>query len=173
MTEPIVTTTDLDSYQSGAPQTVIDQATALVRAYCGWHVSPVVTETITVGSDGGRVLMLPSLHVTDITSVTVDGVAQTDYSWSEAGYVTGCYWPTGPRSVAVSLTHGFADAPDVASIILAVASRAQASPDGVVRVQAGQVSRTFSQTAFNVAGGVSLVAHEKAVLDLYRIPGRP
>lgn len=173
MTEPVAQIADLDAYQSGDPQAVIDQATALVRAYCGWHVSPVATETITVDSDGGRVLLLPSLHVTGITSVTVDGVEQTDYSWSEAGYVTGCYWPVGPRSVVVTLTHGFADVPDVKSIILAIASRAQASPNGVIRAQAGQVSETYSQTSSNVAGGVSLMAHEMRILDLYRIPGRP
>lgn len=173
MTVPIVTITDLDSYQAGDPQTVIDQATALVQAYCGWHVAPVLTETITVDSDGGRVLMLPSLHVIDLTSVKIDGEDITGFVWSEAGYATRYWWPYGPRTVEVTMKHGFAEVPDVQSIILAVASRAQASPSGAVRAQAGQVSVTYSQTGYNVAGGVSLMAHEKSILDLYRIPGRP
>ena len=172
MTGPIVTTTDLDSYQSGDPQTVLDQATALVRAYCGWHVAPSVTETITVDGSGSSLQLLPSLYITDIASVTVDAVLVEGYTWSQAGYMrkAGC-WPC--EQVTVTLTHGHASVPDVQAVVLGLASRAQKSPDGVTRTQVGAISESYSLTGVGTAGGVTLVESDRAVLDRYRIPARP
>lgn len=173
---PLATVSDLSIYQAGDEQAAIDQATALVRAYCRWHVSPSLIETITVDSSDGPALMLPTLHITDVSAVTQAGVVlDPTYYTVHAGYLlraddSGCW--SGP--VTVSLTHGFPDVPlEVRAIILAVASRAQVSPDGVIRRQVGAVSESYSQTGFNVAGGVSLMQHEKDTLDLYKLPPRP
>lgn len=89
--DPIVTTTQLAAYQGGDPQSLIDQATALVRAWCGWHVTPSKTETLELEVDGSTFLPLPSLHVTGVTSVVMDSVTlvqDTDYQWSQAGVLT-------------------------------------------------------------------------------------
>lgn len=173
----LVLPADLTQYQAGDPQALIDQATAEVRRYCGWHIAPALTEPVTVDGSGGLFLSLPSLHVTNVTAVTEDGLLRdpSTYEWSEQGQLWAAYpWSGHFRGVTVDMTHGFSDVPeDVRAIVMAVASRAQLSPDGVVRRQVGAVSESYSQTGFNVAGGVSLMPHEKADLDSYRIRPRP
>ncbi|HET8768683.1 MAG TPA: hypothetical protein VFM86_15260 [Pedococcus sp.] len=175
-TSPVIVS-DLTDYQSGDPQTLIYQATALVRSYCGWHVSPSATDTVTVMGSGRPSILLPSLYVTAVSAVTEDGVTLTgsDFVWDASGIVgrVGVPWTTPDKAVTVTFTHGYDQAGDFAAVILAVASRAQASPDGVVRRQAGLVSETYSQTGTGTAGGVSLLPHEKDILRAYRIPRTP
>lgn len=165
---PIVTTTDLTAYQSGDPQSLIDSATAEVRGYCGWHVTPSLSETVTLDASGGTSLMLPSLHVTAVTAVLADGTALTtdDYAWSQVGvltYLTGC-WPVKAGSVVVTFTHGYDDALDLAQVILARATRTKSNPTSAKTMTAGPFAESFDSVFF---------ADERATLDRYRIPSRP
>jgi len=170
---PIATTDDLGSYTSGDEQTLIDQATAEVRRFCGWHITPSVTEDVTVDGSGHGFVSLPSLHVTAVSSVIEDGylLDATSYEWSSIGQLWRAWpWSGRLRSITASITHGFPDIPeDVRAVVLAVAARAKASPDGVVRRQVGPFSESYSQTGFNVAGGVSLLQHEKDALARYKL----
>lgn len=174
---PIVDPFDLDTYQAGTAAAILEQATAEVRRYCGWHIAPSLSETFTVDGPGGLFLTLPTLLLTDVASVTEDGVLRdpSTYEWSSNGQLwSATPWTGHFRGVVVEATHGHATPPaDLAAVILAVASRAQASPDGVVRRQVGAVSESYSQTGFNVAGGVSLMPHEKDALEQYRVRPRP
>ncbi|MGV8972246.1 MAG: hypothetical protein ACOH10_07975 [Rhodoglobus sp.] len=175
----IVTTSDLTLYQSGDPQSLIDQATADVRGYCHWHVTPSRTETVTLDGSGSSIQILPSLHVTAVTSVTYDGVvlSAADYSWSEVGvieyspsgpYFAGaCRWLTGLGKVVVVMTHGHAQALDLARIILAMADRSQNVPDRITQTVMGPRSESYS------SAGQGFSTDEIAVLDRYRLPGRP
>ena len=173
MAGQIATTTDLEDYSSGDAQTLIDQATAEVRRYCGWHITPTVTEDVTVDGSGHRFVSLPSLHVTAVNSVTEDGTLLDagSYEWSEIGQLWRSWpWSGHFRGITANITHGFATTPeDVRAVVLAVAARAQVSPDGVVRRQTGAVSESYSQTGFNVAGGISLMPHEKDALARYKL----
>jgi hypothetical protein len=176
VTDPVVDATDLTAYQGGDPEALIAQATALVRRYCRWHVTPSVTETVFLDGSGALFQPMPTLHVTAVASVTEDGVLvnPATYQWSSIGHLWRAWpWSGHFRGVEVEMTHGYTTAEDVAGVILAIASRAQVSPNGVVRTQAGPFSETYSQTGFNVAGGVSMVEHELAILDRYRLPPRP
>src|SRR4051812_23456089 len=98
-----------------------DQAVAFVQTYCGWHIAPSVTETLTLDGGGGNVLVLPSLYVTDVAAITENGITldpALDYQWSEAGMVrrswatgywsgySGRWWSCEYRSITVELTHG-------------------------------------------------------------------
>lgn len=97
-----------------AAQDAIDAALAAARRYCGWHVSPSVTETISVDGPGGRVLSLPTLNLTAVASVTeadsaVD-VSGLDRSQSK-GTLTkrfGC-WTRRDGAISVQMTHGFTE----------------------------------------------------------------
>ena len=174
MAAELVTTTELDAYLSGDSDSALAMAEAAVRAYCRWHVAPVKSETVTVWGVGDGAILLPTLRVVSVESVTVDGEPVTDFEWREHGTLHGAGWR---GRVEVSFTHGFDQTGPAFEVvrgqILAVAARAKASPDGVVRAQVGQVSETYSQTGSNQAGGVSLLAVEKAALDAYRLPARP
>ena len=99
----------------GYDPAAVAAAEAMVRSYCGWHIAPSETHTVTLDGKGGSTLFLPSLHVTAITSITVDGtlLAATGYEWSETGQVNRKYgaWPRKLRSIVVVFTHGYTDVP--------------------------------------------------------------
>ena len=39
-------------------------AQAAVRAYCGWHIAPSLSETLVLDGTGARAFILPTLHLT-------------------------------------------------------------------------------------------------------------
>jgi hypothetical protein len=178
-TDPIVIPGDLASYQGGDAQLLIDQATADVRQYCHWHVTPSKPAvTVMLDGSGNGTQILPSLHVTAITSVIYDGTLLTvdDYTWSPIGVIEyvadGPYfseilqWATGLGKVVVVMTHGYDDAPDLAGVILALASRSQGNPNRLTRTQAGPFADQYEV-------GSGFTASELATLDRYRLPPRP
>lgn len=121
---------------------------------------------------GGRLLVLPSLHVTAVTSVTEGETLLTvdeDYTWSTNGVVTSLgYW--GHEDVAVVMTHGYPseDLPaDVTGVVQAVAQRAYSNPTSVAQGSAGP----FSERRAGVGAALELLDAEKAILRPYRIPG--
>lgn len=164
------TTDDLADYRSGDPATIVRQAQGAIRRYCGWHIAPEVTETITLDGSGSRSLWLPSLYVTDIASITIEGEVKSadDYDWSANGYVWSRYgyWTCRPRQIVVELTHGYSDIPEeLVGVASSLAARRASSPAGVRREQAGQVSMEYGAREF--------LADELQVLDRFKLPPRP
>ncbi len=150
-------------------------AEAQVRAYCGWHIAPVIAESLVLDGTGTRSLFVRTLRLLTVTAAEVDGVILDPLTleWSEAGFIRAPgIWVDKLRTVKLTVTHGFESVPDVVEIVRAIAARASASPTGVVREQAGAVSIGFSLTAPGVSGGVVLMDHERRMLDKYRIGGR-
>jgi hypothetical protein len=139
-------------------------AQALVAAYCGWHIAPSKAETITLDGPGSATLLLPTLYVTQLTSVTSDGITvdPEDYDWSEAGIVElRCgVFSSRFRGVTVGLTHGYANMP---ADVLAVIAQLDAGGFGPQVAQVGQV---------RVQTAAGMVAAD-AILDRYRLPPRP
>lgn len=151
----------------------IRAAQSAVRRFCGWHVAPSVSEVLRVDSYGGRVLHLPSKHVTAIESVSVDGEDLAgQFDWSEAGTVVlrSGSWPDRPGAVQVSLTHGWDvdEAPEVAALILAVGKRARTQP-GVIASQSVNGASVAYQTAGGAPLSVPLLEIEKSMLATYRL----
>lgn len=149
-------------------------AEAAVRAYCGWHIAPVITEELVIDGNGAASLPIPSLRVVDITAASDAGrvLDPATLEWSRAGFLRSAgRWTSKLRGVRLTVKHGFDSAPDVAQIVRDIAGRG-GGPAGVVREQAGQVSIGYSQVAPGVSGGVVLMDHERAMLDRYRVAGR-
>lgn len=174
MSQPIMSVADVDSYLSGDKQTRLDQVTAAVRAYCGWHVAPSVSEPVTVLGDGGSVLVLPSLHVTAVSSVVDgDGDPVEGWSWHAEGVLTGRTWTRDTKYV-VTLTHGHDEAPDVAGVIAELVGARISYPSGQAP---SAVSLGSARVSFVGAGGAPIRAFaseaQMAVLDRYKIPSRP
>lgn len=169
---PIASATDYAALIGAAPAGVnldrlLAAASAEIRRYCGWHVTPVVVgDTLTVDGSGGRDLMLPTLRLTEVTSVTEAGTAVdlTTIEWTAAGWLRKpCgNWTTRLRGVVATVTHGFEDADDVVRLACTMASRAL-TPAGVVREQALTQSVEYR---------VDLLDGEKQTLALLRLPGR-
>lgn len=138
-----LTVADVDSYTRGRlpasdPETqrLLDAALARVRRFCGWHVSPVREDTVTVrpgGHDWTEWIILPTLKVVSLTSITEDDQtidpASIQQFTNEPGVLykkRGCSFPFNPRywhphySVTVTFQHGFTadEAPDFRSEVL-------------------------------------------------------
>lgn len=150
----------------GADEAAWDAACAAVRAYCGWHVAPSAQEDVVLDGSGSRVMMLPTLRLTDLTDVTDDGTAVDSPEWSAAGMVrksTGGTWSWKFRSFAATMTHGYDDCPgELLGVIAEAASRGVA---GVAATQVGQVRIESG------SGSAGFMLDQRAVLDRYRIPG--
>ena len=144
-------------------------ACGAVRGYCGWHIAPSVSETVTVDGPGGSLLLLPTLHLTDLTDVTNDGTAVTDPEWSEAGMVRGS-WTSKFRGVKATLTHGYETCPaEVLAVVTDMAKSAVLM--GAANVQAGPYSMSPLPHAAQ-AGAVGMSDLQRAVLDRYKLPPR-
>lgn len=146
----------------------LDAALAAVRRYCGWHIFPEVTETMVLDGPGGDLLQLPTLRLADVHSVreTVgDQWSECAVTWSAAGMLrkrSGRF--TGEfRGVEVSLTHGFAEAPDVVKIVADVAFRELSNPHRRSSLRVGERQESFGLSAAGLFGT------EFAVLDQYRL----
>lgn len=155
-------------------QDYLAAAEQAVRAYCGWHVAPVIEESLTLDGTGTNTLFIPSLRVVSIAAISNGGQAldPATLEWSANGFArlpSGYRWTERLRGVTLQLRHGFAEAPDLVEMMRAMAARAESSPDTIARVQVGMVSQTPSMVAPGVAGGVVLMAHEREMLGPYRL----
>lgn len=161
-----------DIYPSMLTNVVITpeaSAESLVRAECGWHVAPEITETMVVNGSGTRHLFLPTLRIKSILEVKVNNqiidISNMDYDEGGILYHPSGVWPNRVGSVKVTLTHGF-DPSAVAWIVKQIADRvAGGAPAGVERVTVGQRSVTYRDTA----GTIALLATEQAALRPYKI----
>lgn len=114
---------------------------AYARREAGWHIFPhVEDDTLTLDGEGGVVLTLPSLHVTEVSEILENGTAldPEGFEWSEGGDVKrvgGC-WTTRWRGVRVTLNHGFDvdDIPDLLGAMASAVSTAAANPLGIPEV---------------------------------------
>lgn len=163
----------LDVTPDGVDETHWAAATSAIRRYCGWHIAPEVTETLTLDGPGGTLLRLPSLYVTDVVSVTNDGTAVTDPEWSANGLIRGC-WTSKFRGVVVTFTHGYEVCPaDVSTVAEHMARQAAyLAESGPVQVNvAGPFTAQLSAAA--LAGAVGLSGQHRGVLDRYRLAPSP
>ncbi len=107
----------LSSINSAAATLALDIASSAIRSFCGWSISQETGVTGVLDGSGNRWLWLPTLKLTAVTSVKVNGdplTVVTDFDWTSYGKLIhrGC-WPRTARSVEVVYTHGYATVPDV------------------------------------------------------------
>ena len=162
MTDPstlpaLLNTDDLQSFQASDPEWFLAAAGETVRwSICQWHIAPSVTvvEEVPIQPDG--TIMLPSLHVTDVEAVTIDGLLLDPqvYRWNQSGFIRRYHhkyfqWPLWPlnseqafreypspvaRFAKVTYTHGYAVLPPAVSIVaMELANRAMELPSGVAK----------------------------------------
>lgn len=130
MSNSMVQVSDLTDFP-GAPfsQKIVDSAVRELRSRLGWHVAPVITETLTLDHDGGPDLVLPTRRIVSVTEIRdVSGTTPavvTGYRTSRnTGIVTRGYWPCGLSVLEVDLTHGYEIDPLPEDLLAAVASMA-------------------------------------------------
>ncbi len=116
-----LTAADVASFTGGrlpandATAELLNAALAAARRYCGWHVSPVMEQTVTLDGPGGRVLSLPTLNLVSVAEIDDDGEVLTaaDLRVARVGSVrkvSGGSWSQDLGSVTVKFTHGYTEA---------------------------------------------------------------
>jgi hypothetical protein len=175
----MITLAEFAELKGSPSQTRLDQAVSNIRAACGWHIAPVLTETVTLDGPGRSVLLLPSLRVTDVASVTENGrelVEGTDYEWSAKGTLRRrCGWTDRYRGIVVEFTHGggrcsvtggFVAPAELVALIFDVATSAAAVP-------VGQQPEKIGPFEFGGAAGVQFDSSQQRIIDRYTIGNAP
>lgn len=144
-----------------------------VRRFCGWHVAPIIEQTLALDGSGGRDMILPSLRVVELVSVLNDGVDVTaDVDKSRAGMLrlqSGC-WTRRFGRVSVTLRHGYdlEEVPEVAALIAGVAKRGPQA-GGVISSQSVNGASVSYASAGGAPISVPLLVTEKETLSSYRL----
>lgn len=169
--------TDLVAFNAamaGTPDTYLAGALASIRKYCGWHIAPGKVEEIVLDGSGGTHLDLPTLHLNSLISVFNDGVPvdlnDVDVSKDGTLELHNATWSTRLGGIRITINHGFDDAHELSSLVYAIAGRAMASPQGQTEEQVGEVRSKLSMFGRSSSGGISLMSHEYALVDPYRLP---
>ena len=163
---------------------LLADVSAAVRAWCGWHVAPVIDETLQMDGPGGDLLVVPTLRLVDVLSVSqrcrgrdsaVEVIDPLDLEWSRAGLIRSVWrWSTRLGGITLAVRHGFdSEAVGLAGVVAAVVARQATAPTGAVKETAGPLSVQWSATSPGVSGGVALLEHEKSFLAPYRLGSRP
>lgn len=188
----IVTATDLSGYlkrgfydfDAYTAQLCLDGACGAVVEYCGWHIAPVISETVTVDGTGTLIQTLPTLNLLSLDSVDENGLSlNVDHiDWSANGIMEkrrGNGWTARRRGIIAGITHGYASTPGwVTTLICAVAGRAFDTPLGRMQETDGNQSITYAAPRTPTAeaappGTVVLLGFEKKMLDRIRVPLAP
>jgi hypothetical protein len=175
---PELTTLDVELYTRGRLAEAdantarqLASALSLARRYCGWHVTPVKTDSlVTIDGPGGQLLVLPTLRLIQLAGLTEDGntVDADTISASARGLLRkkdGSCWTDQLGGIDVSMVHGFADAPEWQSAVLSYIDRTSLAIGGGGR----EVVGPFQFTEAATAEGSPFTSAEKMLLDLYKL----
>jgi hypothetical protein len=160
---------------SDDPETVRQLAAAVgaARRYCGWHVTPVVTnQSVTMDGPGNRILALPTLQLGSVTSIREDGITLNlaDLQVSARGVVLktdGTFWTDKLGGIVAVFTHGYSAAPDFESAVFSSIERGAFSADTAPRVIGP------FQYAQSLEDRLQFSDAERAVLDFYKLEKQP
>lgn len=161
----LLSSDDLTAFQASDPDWFLQAAGETVRwDICQWHIAPSITETITAPIKPDGTIMLPSLHVTDVSQVALHGLTldPSGYHWYQSGYIRRFRhpyfeWPLWPleseqpfreypsplaQHAEVTFTHGYSELPmPVKVVALEIATRAMEMPSGIAKeIQSGPYS---------------------------------
>ncbi|MBF4628898.1 hypothetical protein [Curtobacterium flaccumfaciens] len=147
----------------------LDAAQGAVRRYCGWHVAPVITETIRLDGTGQRTLLVPSGRLIAVTAATSDGRdVLSQVTVSGRGMLElrdGGLWSSALGGIIITIEHGYPveEVPDVSGVIATAASRG-GGPGGQIAAQGiGPASVRYT------GNDIQLLQTELAALEPYRL----
>lgn len=169
----------------------IAAATEAIKNYCQQNIEQVEGDELTLDCDGGDMLFLPELPVTDVASVVEDDETLTvtdDYILGQYGilYRVGQDWVSGTQIITVTYTHGYSTIPtDIEDVATRSAARVYqaglrakelSGVTGVASLSLGDYSVSYgSEHGGGVGEGVmgvsaarALLLSEKDILDRYR-----
>lgn len=156
----------------------VESANQVVRTLTEQDFLPV-TSSVALDGSGSDVVLLPQRPVSNVGTVTVNGTAETDFtftadgrlirtseddptysSWSRSSQPCA-YWPQGRQNVAVTYEHGGSVPADVRMVALMFAYRL-ITQGGAKSEQLGGVAKTYAVASTEMTAG------ETAILRKYR-----
>ncbi len=107
-------TFDYEEALTQDPQSVLDAVLAAARRFCGWHVSPVLTDTVRLNGTGGRRLFVKTKRLLTLDSVSEDGEplevgvdVVADPETPGMLFRPNSFWKPGTSNIEVTFTHGY------------------------------------------------------------------
>lgn len=154
--------------EARTPQFWLDAAQGAVRRFCGWHVAPVITETIRLDGSGQRTLLVPSGRILEVTAATSDGrdvLSQVDVSGKGMLELRGGLWSSRLGGITLTLKHGYEleEVPDIAGVIATAAARGGGPGGQIVSQAVGPANVRYS------GNDIQLLQTELATLEPYRL----
>lgn len=149
----------------------IASASAAIRAYCGWHVAPVLDCSITLDGEAGDI-WLPTNALSSVTSAKVGGEDVTVTGSNRRGRVRLAHKTCGLGNVAIDYVAGYdvAACPDLMGVVVQrVMASVAMTTYGVSQETAGGVSISYSGSALSDLGSAFLPDSVKAALSTYRL----
>lgn len=186
MAEPFITAAQVSAVLPGGAsvsQALVDSIAEGIQAECGWHIAPIIEETITVDSLGGSILRLPTLNLVELIEVKntdTDEILAVNpkTGWSKSGslglgrraFRPGESWssssrygdkfPAGFQAVTVTMRHGYETVPAELVRFVAQTARQRISSETLI---GRSVSFSGGEEAFS----------QTSVLDKYRLGVSP
>lgn len=157
---------------------LLASALSAARRHCGWRVTPVATETVTVNGPGHHLLSLPTLNLVSLTSLTEDGVA-VDVStlrWSSLGFVHKArhagHWSRDFGAITVTMSHGFdpSTAADFNAAVLAAVDRMSLTVGMGVGPSANLAEKRTLGVTYRWQEAEPVPLLDEALLSPYRLP---
>lgn len=149
----------------------IASASAAIRAYCGWHVAPVLDCSITLDGEAGDI-WLPTNALASVTSAKVGGEDVTVTGSNRRGRVRLEHKTCGLGNVAIDYVAGYdvAACPDLMGVVVQrVMASVAMTTYGVSQETAGGVSISYSGSALSDLGSAFLPDSVKVALSTYRL----
>lgn len=149
----------------------IASASAAIRAFCGWHVAPVLDCTLTLDGEAGDI-WLPTNALASVKSAKVGGEDVTVTGSNRRGRVRLAHKTCGLGNVAIDYVAGYdvAACPDLMGVVVQrVMASVAMTTYGVSQETAGGVSISYSGSALSDLGSAFLPDSVKAALSTYRL----
>lgn len=172
--DPLISSDDFNAITGGAyaanprVESALNAASQVVRNYCGWHICPA-TSCAAWPMGSGNIRRLPAGYVSEITGMTENGEAVTDYEWRKDGLIKRRCWAEGWGAAEVNYIAGYEveAVPDLAEAVAAITAGVLSVSAGVTSESADGVSISYSQSASSIAS--ALTAGQKSALDAYKV----
>lgn len=154
----------------------LQDASGLVRAYCGQTISLVVDDVVELRGNWTRRLYLPERPVVDVTAVSLRFGGNTisdiqEGTWIRRGHLLelpGSYWGGDLGAVSVTYSHGYADIPEeLFGIVNSVTARALRDPAGDL-ISETIVDYAYTRGTDAQGRPIGVTANELVVLDRFK-----
>lgn len=154
-------------------------AVGMVRAWCEWHIAPVVSQNMWLDGPGGRLLLLPTMHLLQRPVVQqsmrssnhVDRLEPVeDFDWSTKGLLwRDRGWTGRLGGIRATITHGYDAWPaEVRAVILRIARAGLAPRTNIASASSDGTQITYRS---DVPAGV-IDQYAGMILDKYSLPQR-